>query len=115
MNPITQAQDLLKSLEPEKGQAEGMHGWRFDADLGELLQCLEGDLMFRNPLKLMLFSTYLLERCRRAESLQIPDLKEKVKKFGLACMDAAKNPVRNGGAESAEKQLRILCAPDEVK
>lgn len=57
---------------------------------------------------------------RRAESRQIPNLKEKVKAFGIACMNAEKDSYETDGSvdfDAAGKrveELRALFAP-EVK
>ena len=51
---------------------------------------------------------------RRAESRQIPDLKEKVKAFGLVCMDAERNPITQNDGTFDRQLFRALCAP-EVK
>jgi len=62
---------------------------------------------------------------RRAESRQIPDLKEKVKAFGLACMDAetdfiCKNFDTSESGQAAveapyqlRQVLRALCEPEK--
>jgi len=80
---------FLDSLEPEKGLPEGMHGWRFSTDIDDFgiddYAELDG-AHFQNN-----FVAYLMERVRRAESRQIPDLKEKVKELMRDAMEVTRN------------------------
>lgn len=105
-----QWREFLDSLEPEKGLPEEMHGCRFD-------EPLEIVCNGRDRISVENFTAYILERCRRAESRQIPDLKERVKKFVDAAMEAEGRFWRSSKAAyiDAERGLfRALCAP-EVK
>mgnify|MGYP003425765275 FL=1 len=99
---------FLDSLDGEKGLPEEMHGLRFDASQNEV---------YNSRIEPWQMKAYLWERCRRAESRQIPDLKERVKKFVDAAMDAEGRFWRSGKAAyiDAERGLfRAICAP-EVK
>lgn len=96
-----QAREFLDSLDGEKGLPEEMHGLRFDASQNEV---------YNNRIEPWQMKAYLWERCRRAESRQIPNLKEKVKELMRDAMDAEKNPefahifnVRYGCLEYDEK------------
>lgn len=117
MNP-TEVKDLLNSLSPDKGQAEGMHGWRFDTPLPD------GWDTFDMPReRLVEFIEYLTERCRRAESREVPDLKDKVKQLCRYAADIEENSHLYTDKECAEFRkligydpgFRALCAPEEVK
>ena len=104
---------FLDSLEPEKGLPEEMHGWRFD----EKLQPFDRTMFYEDGIIKSSTVEYLIERIRRAESRQIPDLKERVKKFVDAAMEAEGRFWRSSKAAyiDAERGLfRALCAP-EVK
>ncbi len=126
---IYQAKELLALLDRKDGQAEEMqkftklgielNGLRFDLPFERLFYkqfdgvCGDGwpgdhsdSIYLHNVIE------YLIERLRRAESLHIPDLKEKVKAMCLACMDAARDSVELPMSE--ESEFRALCAP-EVK
>lgn len=103
---------FIESLEGEKGLPEEMYGIRFDESLEKMAKETYGLDGYSGY-----FVLHLIERCRRAESRQIPDLKEKVKELMRDAMDAAENPpieTRGGpyGSSLAE-QFRALCA--EVK
>jgi len=110
---------FIDSLEGEKGLPEEMHGWQFDIKLSELSGRLVDDPVFRSPLKLLQFGVYMIERCRRAESRQIPDLKEKVKELMRDAMDAERSADEFeilGGSASYTKHrdaFRALCEPEK--
>lgn len=106
MSNIENHRAFIESLEGEKGLPEEMHGLRFDAPLSEF------SLNFLSKNHAAAFMRYLIERCRRAESRQIPDLKEKVKAFGRDAIDAADYAFESGNFEEAHA-FRYLCA--EVK
>ena len=55
---------FLDSLDGEKGLPEEMHGLRFDASQNEV---------YNSRIEPWQMKAYLWERCRRAESRQIPD------------------------------------------
>ena len=102
---------FLDSLDGEKGLPEEMHGLRFDASQNEV---------YNNRIEPWQMKAYLWERCRRAESRQIPDLKERVKELVRDAMDAEKDSYETDGSvdfDAAGKrveELRALFAP-EVK
>jgi len=106
---------FLDSLEGEKGLPEEMHGWRFDEPLNELSHAQPGDAWR--------FRDYMIERCRRAESRQIPDLKERVKELVLDAMNAeddyAKECLRTDPEASPHAKLKVcdafraLCEPEK--
>jgi hypothetical protein len=112
MNNIERHRAFIKSLEGEKGLREEMHGWRFDTPLSRLESY--------TPENVELYGTgwkaveYFIERCRRAESRQIPELKERVKELVRDVMDAEKQywsfPATDNGLRN---EFRALCA--EVK
>lgn len=113
MNP-TEVKDLLNSLSPDKGQAEPqeMHGYRFDIGLDDL------NISWMRQNELLRFAWYLMERCRRAESREVPDLKEKVADFGRYCLHVATEAAEHPNNEDKQRPYEILshiCAPEEVK
>ena len=61
---------FIDSLEGEKGLPEEMHGWRFD----EKLQPFDRTMFYEDGIIKSSTVEYLIERLRRAESRQIPDL-----------------------------------------
>lgn len=110
MSNIEKHRAFIESLEGEKGLPEEMHGWHFDGDIGEQLKHSRriGDTSGD-------FIAYLIERLRRAESGQIPDLKEQVKELVLDAMDATDRYWHKPRADDDREmeQFRALCA--EVK
>ena len=113
---------FLESLEGEKGLPEEMHGWRFDMPMGKW----HTDAFFAFQMKTKSAADiieYLEKRVKRAESRQIPDLKEKVKAFVLDAMnvedDYAKECLRTAPEASPHAKLKVcdafraLCAPDK--
>lgn len=101
---------FIDSLEGEKGLPESMNGWKFDEPLNELSHAQPGDAWR--------FRDYMIERCRRAESRQIPDLKERVKELVRDGMSAERGKWIAGYVEQDAKDdlclaFRALCA--EVK
>lgn len=109
---------FLDSLEGEKGLPEEMHGWRFYDNLADFES---RNMPSHPPLNLLVeMIDYLVERCRRAESRQTPDLKERVKELVLCAMDAQKaeswaNHISEyQDAKKKAAAYRELCAP-EVK
>lgn len=77
---------FLDSLDGEKGLPEEMHGWRFDEPMdGSITIGLIGLETKDHLIKLV---GYLEERCIRAESRQITDLKERVKELVRDAMNA---------------------------
>ena len=87
-----------------------LNGIPLDADLSDVSEKPDEDAWFSNLREAEGFIEYLIERCRRAESRQIPNLKEKVKELMRDAMDAEKNPefahifnVRYGCLEYDEK------------
>ena len=62
---------------------------------------------------------YLMERCRRTESRQIPDLKEQVKELVRDAMAAERNVYETDGsidfddACAMSEAFTALCAPDK--
>ena len=106
---IEHAREFLDSLDGEKGLPEEMHGVRFDASQNEV---------YNSRIEPWQMKAYLWERCRRAESRQIPDLKEKVKELMRDAMDAVEEAAMHAdpdiqNAMPAAKYHK-LCAP-EVK
>lgn len=101
---------FLDSLEPEKELPEEMHGWRFSTDIDDFgiddYAELDG-AHFQNN-----FVAYLMERVRRAESRQIPELKEKVKELVRDAMDATDRYWHKPRADDDREmeQIRALCA-----
>ena len=73
---------FLDSLDGEKGLPEEMHGLRFDASQNEV---------YNSRIEPWQMKAYLWERCRRAESRQIPNLKEKVKELMRDAMEVTRN------------------------
>ncbi len=107
MSNIEKHRAFIESLEGEKGLPEEMHGWRFDEPLNELSHAQPGDAWR--------FRDYMIERCRRAESRQIPDLKERVKELVRDAMDATDRYWHKPRADDDREmeQLRALCEPDK--
>lgn len=111
---------FLDSLEGEMGLPEEMHAWRFDEPLQPfditMFMLRDGEGISKSAV------AYLVERIRRAESRQIPDLKEKVKEFARDAMDIEENSHLYTDAECAafralvgyDPTFSALCAP-EVK
>lgn len=106
MNTIEKHRAFLGSLDGEKGLPEEMHGWRFDEPLE--LVCNGRDRMSMEN-----FKAYILERCRRAESRQIPDLKEKVKELVRDAIDVAANHDDKWNYCTLIKEFRALCEPEK--
>lgn len=101
---------FLDSLDGEKGLPEKMHGWDFDDDLERIKYTINNGNTGRAL-------DYLFERIRRAESCQIPDLKERVKELMRDAMDAQAQHQSGMGWTDANKlisEFRAICAP-EVK
>ena len=110
---------FLDSFEGEKGLPEEMHGWRFSTDIDDFgiddYAELDG-AHFQNN-----FVAYLMERVRRAESRQIPDLNEKATELMRDAMDAQFHFTASVGSEisNAERKelmdkahaFRALCSP----
>lgn len=124
MNTIEKHRAFLDSLDGEKGLPEDDFGFRvslsFNIPLDEVESRIfgeDGDIFSEDACE------YLIERCRRAESRQIPDLKEKVKELVRDAMDAqaAYDPdpvydVKTGKqviGESEAEQFRALCEPEK--
>ena len=105
---------FLGSLEGDKGLTDEMHGWRFDAPLNEISELPDRELANVIGGITLTFYDYVIERCRRAESRQIPDLKEKVKAFGIACMEAENARFDGIDGLILRGSFREICAP-EVK
>jgi len=109
---------FIESLEGEKGLPEEMHGWRFDESLDAATSKTN---VFGDPLSGPKYMAYLKERLRRAESRQIPDLKERVKKLVMDAMDATEELVASRfAAESTHEYckhkydaFRALCEPEK--
>lgn len=107
---------FLDSLEGEKGLPEEMHGISLNtslslADIGMACRVNMGKLTDKQC------AEYWKERATRAESRQIPDLKEKVKEFGRDALDVGfdyGDNVNSPKFRDAELAFRALCAP-EVK
>jgi hypothetical protein len=114
MNP-EQASDFLNSLELEKGQAEEMHGISLTEPLDVVFKKFD-----EHKLETLEEKDYWASRAIYFESLQIPDLKEKVKTAMLAAMDAQAmaGMLPSGHVDlvklSIAKEFRALCA-QEVK
>ena len=100
---------FIDSLDGEHGLPEEMHGWRFDyQDLSET------NIMWMSKNDLQRFTWYLIERCRRAESRQIPGLKERVKEIGRDAMDAAISYDCNYPWKTPDYEaFRALCTPEK--
>lgn len=97
---------FLDSLDGEKGLPEEMHGLRFDASQNEV---------YNSRIEPWQMKAYLWERCRRAESRQIPDLKERVKELVRDAMDAENRLHTDKWTDHTEwKQYFDMCSP-EVK
>lgn len=111
---------FLDSLEGEKGLPEEMHGISLNtslslADIGMACRVNMGKLTDKQC------AEYWKERATRAESRQIPDLKELVKELMRDAMDAAQGyqtDIQDGVINVQYRELRdafrALCAP-EVK
>lgn len=107
---------FLDSLEGEKGLPEEMHGISLNtslslADIGMACRVNMGKLTDKQC------AEYWKERATRAESRQIPDLKERVKELMRDAMDAQAQHQSGMGWTDANKlisEFRALCAP-EVK
>lgn len=106
---------FLDSLEGEKGLPEEMHGISLStslslADIGMACRVNMGKLTDRQC------AEYWKERATRAESRQIPDLKEKVKELVRDAMLAQRNAQaipQDAEAYATYSAIRALCA--EVK
>jgi len=104
---------FIDSLECEKGLPDEMHGWRFGTQLNKLSHAQPGDAWR--------FRDYMIERCRRAESRQIPDLKDRVKELVRDAMDLTHDLIASRLATDATHEFykakydafRSLCAPDK--
>lgn len=101
-----QWRDFIDSFEPEKGLPEEMHGISLNtslslADIGMACRVNMGKLTDRQC------AEYWKERATRAESRQIPDLKEKVKSFGRDCLAS------HYKSDMSFSKLRALCKPDK--
>jgi hypothetical protein len=119
MNNIEKHRAFLDSLDGEKGLPDKMHAWRFDDPLQPfditMFMYRDGEGISKGAVE------YLVERCRRAESRQIPDLKEKVKELVRDAMDAVETyrDARWGGEHLDERErkvynsFRALCAPEK--
>lgn len=104
---------FLDSLDGEKGLPEEMHGWRFDEPMdGSITIGLIGLETKDHLIKLV---GYLEERCIRAESRQITDLKERVKELVRDAMEAENRLHTDKWTDHTEwKQYFDMCSP-EVK
>jgi len=96
---------FLDSLDGDKGLTEKLYSWYFDDDL-EMVKCTINDGNTGRVLD------YLFERIRRAESRQIPELKEKVKELVRDAMDATDRYWHKPRADDDREmeQIRALCA-----
>ena len=92
-------------------------GWRFDMPIKDFLNtCDPSESKGRK-----LIGDYLLERLKRAESRQIPDLKEQVKELVRDAMDLTHDLIASRFATDATHEFykakydafRSLCAPDK--
>ena len=89
---------LIDSLDGGEGLPDEMHAWRFDEPLQPfditMFMLRDGEGVSKSAV------AYLVERIRRAESRQIPDLKERVKELVRDAMDA-QNKYDNGYLEES--------------
>lgn len=111
-----QWREFLDSLDGEKGLPDEMHGIPFSAQF-HLTDLVVFDERQSGRLTETQCANYWKERCRRAESRQIPDLKERVKELMRDAMDAQAQHQSGMGWTDANKlisEFRALCAP-EVK
>lgn len=109
---------FLNSLpKPEKGQAEEMHGWRFDAPISEIRDKINAEWLEAEDQEAFALDAwdYFEVRCARAESLRVPDLKERVKELVRDAMDAVETfrDAKWGGEhldERERKNYKAFCA-----
>lgn len=99
---------FLESLEGENGLPEEMHGYAFSENLEDV-----GWPHDMTAVGLLELCEYLFERCHRAESRQIPDLKEKVKELVRAYVDAERTRTRSAETQREWNEFRALCEPDK--
>ncbi len=126
---LPQAADLLKSLEPEEGLRYRLliphqDHWQEGDDVAEITNLLPNEMprwvvLRREPPYYNMIGRPVspLYIGRRAESLQIPDLKEKVKAFARAVVEAERAYADSPDSPKKEmvaRSFRALCAPTEV-
>ncbi len=115
---LAQAKELLSQLDRKDEQAEEVCGVSLTKPLAEIETELFPDDDYDSLLTHAEWCRYLIARIIHAESLHIPDLKEKVKAMCLAAMDAEYEHGIDiswpGDALKLRNEFRALCKP-EVK
>ena len=119
MSNIEKHRAFIESLEGEKGLPESKLTNEFEwVETEPLINIAAWQNQQRTSAESYRVIERLLRRLRRAESRQIPDLKEKVKELVRDAMDAEQcneHRLRLGFAtlNSDAHKFRALCAPDK--